>query len=139
METQTTLPVTDNITEVLMMVLDFTERRHKILIENLNNINNKDFIPKDLDVNEFASAIDSAVTEHIINGRLALSDSENIKFRAKGEFSAECIVDDEAMMLFENNNIEQYLDLQKRKLSENSLNSRLGAQLLKQKQAKQAQ
>ena len=80
MEAQTTLQATDNITEVLTMVLDFTSQRHKILIENLNNINNKDYIPRDLDVNQFASAIDSAITEHVINGRLALSDSDNIRF-----------------------------------------------------------
>lgn len=138
MEAQTTLTVTDNITEVLTMVLDFTSQRHKILIDNLNNINNKDYIPKDLDVNQFASTIDSAVTEHVINGRLALSDSDNIRFETNGRFIAEQINDTEALVLFENNNIEQYLDLQKRKLGENSLNSRLAAQLLKQKQAKQS-
>ena len=137
MEAQSTLPVTDNITEVLTMVLDFTSRRHNILIENLNNINNKEYIPMDLDVDQFSNAIDDAITEHVINGRLALSDSDNIKFETNGRFVAENIMDSKAMTLFENNNIEQYLDLQKRKLSENSLNSRLATQLLKQKQAKQ--
>jgi len=128
------LPVTDNITEVLLMILDFTRCRHKILIENLNNVNNKAYTPKDLDVKGFADVINSALSEHLRSGRLALVDTDTVRFKDNGNFNASAVVDVSARDLFETD-VEQYLELQKKKLSENSLNSRLAAELLRRKQS----
>lgn len=128
------LPITDNITEVLVMIMDFTRQRHKILIENLNNVNTNDYIPKDLDVDGFACIINRALTEHVRTGRLALVDTDSVHFEDSGNFIANTLNDEISKKLFDSD-IEQYLELQKKKLSENSLNSRLAAQLLKRKQA----
>ncbi len=128
------MPVTDNITEVLVMIMDFTRARHKLLIENLNNVNSKDYMPRDLDVDGFAVIINRALSEHLKNGRLALVDSETIRFEDRGSFDANAIDDYSSKKLFDSD-IEQYLELQKKKLSENSFNSRLAAELLKRKQA----
>lgn len=133
MKTQSLLPITDNITEVLSLILDFTRQRHKVLIENLNNINREGYVPRDIAVDEFAAVVDAALAEHLVNGRLTLADSRNIKFGSQGHFEAYTVVDKCAEELFETN-IEEYLELQKGKLSENSLNSRLAAELLKRKQ-----
>lgn len=127
------LPVTDNITEVLLMILDFTRHRHKILIDNLNSVNKKDYTPKDLDVDGFADVINQALSEHVRSGRLALVDIDTVRFEDEGSFDAAAVNDEMAQWLIETD-IEQYLELQKKKLSENSLNSRLAAELLKRKQ-----
>lgn len=127
------LPVADNITEVLVMILDFTRCRHKILISNLNNVNNADYTPMDLDVESFSDVMNQALTEHLRSGRLALADTDTVKFEDRGNFDATPVPDEQAGQLFETD-IEQYLELQKKKLSENSLNSRLAADLLRRKQ-----
>ena len=130
---QQLLPITDNIMEVLVMILDFTNSRHKTLIENLNNVNTEDYVPYDLDVDGFAETIEQALTAHIVSGRLALVDSENICFNSEGNFNVVAVEDKIAKQLFDND-IEKYLEHQKRKLSENAINSRLAAELLRRKQ-----
>lgn len=68
--------ITDNITEVLTKIIEFTSSRQKILTENINNVHNFGFIPKDLAVGEFSDLLDSAIDEHIRNKRLVLCDFE---------------------------------------------------------------
>jgi hypothetical protein len=90
-------------------------------------------MPYDLDVDGFSEAIDQALTSHVVSGRLALVDSENICFKSEGSFNVVAVEDKIAKQLFDND-IEKYLEHQKRKLSENALNSRLAAELLRRKQ-----
>jgi flagellar basal body rod protein FlgB len=47
--------ITDNITELLVKIIEFTQRRQKILIRNINNVRSPGFVPKDLAVDEFSS------------------------------------------------------------------------------------
>ena len=125
--------ITDNITEVLIKIIEFTQARQKILTRNINNIHSPGFIPKDLAVDEFSYLLNSAIDEHIRNQRLVLCDTENIKFGAAGSFEVEPIVDKYAKELLKEN-WNEYLELQINKLLENSLNQRVAAELLKQKQ-----
>ena len=74
-----------------------------------------------------------AVDEHVRNQRLILHDTENIKFDMGGWLEARPIVDELSKKLFEENR-EEYLERQINKLWENSLNQRLAAELLRQKQ-----
>lgn len=125
--------ITDNVTEVLVKIIEFTQTRQRILTRNINNNHSPGFVPKDLAVDEFSSSLNNAIDEHIRNNRLLLCDTENIKFGISGNFEAEPIVDEYAKELLEENR-DEYLELQINKLLENSLNQRVAAELLKQKQ-----
>jgi len=126
-------PVTDNITELLVKIIEFTHTRQKILTQNINNIHSPGFVPKDLVVDEFSVVLSEAINEHIQNQRLVLRDTENIKFGICGSFEVKPVVDKNAKELLKENRNE-YIELQINKLLENSLNQRIAAKLLKQKQ-----
>ena len=124
---------TDNITELLTKIIEFTHARQKILTQNMNNIHSQGFIPKDLNVDEFSEVLKDAVSEHIRNQRLLLRDTENIKFGEEGRVEIKAIPDKYAKEMLENNP-DEYIELQINKLLENSLNQRVAAELLRQKQ-----
>ena len=124
--------VTDNITELLVKIVKFTQIRQKILTSNINNIHSLGFVPKDLEVDAFSEQLNNAIGEHVQNRRLILCDTENIKFGVDGEFEIEAVIDEEALEVFETDR-DEYLDLQIKKLLENSLNQRVAAELLDQK------
>lgn len=125
--------ITDNIAELLVKIIEFTRARHKILAQNIRDIDRHEFAPKDLVADEFSGLLNSAIDEHIANKRLLLRDTENIKFGVSGSFIAEPVVDEYAKELLEENR-DEYFELQKNKLLENSLNQRVAAELLRQKQ-----
>lgn len=125
--------ITDNVTELLVKILEFTRSRHRILAENVSNLHQAGFIPKDLAVEEFAEVMEGAINEHEHSRRLMLRDTENVKFGYNGNFEAKPVVDEYAKQLFEND-IDGYLELQKKKLAENLLNHKVARELLKQKQ-----
>ncbi len=125
--------ITDNITEILVKIIEFTRTRQKILTQNITNVNNTGFVPKELAVNEFSGLLNNAINEHIRNQRLLLRDTENIKFGVKGSFEVKPMVDEHSKELFEENR-DEYLEVQITKLLENSLNQRVAAELLRQKQ-----
>ena len=125
--------VTDNITELLTKIIEFTQTRQKILTQNMNNVHSQGFIPKDLNVDEFSEVLKDAVSEHIRNQRLLLRDTENIKFGEEGRIEIRAIPDKYAKEVLENNP-DEYIELQINKLLENSLNQRVAAELLRQKQ-----
>jgi flagellar basal body rod protein FlgB len=124
--------IADNITEVLTKIIEFTNTRQKILTENINNVHNFGFIPKDLPVNEFSDLMDTAINEHIRNQRLILCDSKNITFGQDGFFAAKPVIDDFAKKLLEEDK-DKYIELQINKLLENGINQRLAAELLQQR------
>ena len=126
--------VTDNISEVLTKIIEFTHNRQKILTDNINNVHNFGFIPKDLAVNEFSDLLDAAIDEHVRNKRLVLCDSRNVTFGAEGFFEAKPVIDSFAKKLLDENKNE-YIELQVNKLLENAINQRLAAELLQQRQA----
>lgn len=125
--------ITDNIAELLVKIIKFTRTRQKILIRNINSIHSSDFVPKDLALDEFSVLMNQAVDEHIRSQRLVMRDTENIKFGAAGSFEVKPIVDKYAKELLESNP-DKYLELQINNLLENSLNQRIAAELLRQKQ-----
>jgi len=125
--------ITDNTAELLVKIIEFTQIRQKVLTRNINNIHSPGFIPKDLAVNEFSRLLNNAIKEHIRSQRLVLCDTENIKFGAAGSFKVEPVIDKYAKELIEGSP-DEYLELQVNKLLENSLNQRLAAELLRQKE-----
>jgi flagellar basal body rod protein FlgB len=125
--------ITDNVTELLVKIVEFTQARQKILSQNINNVHSFGFVPKDLAVDEFSELLNQAIDEHIRNQRLVLYDTESIKFGISGSFEAKPVVDEYAKELLEESR-DEYLELQINKLLENSLNQRIAAELLRQKQ-----
>jgi flagellar basal body rod protein FlgB len=125
--------VTDNIAEILIRIVKFTRTRQKILVRNIINFQDPGFVPKELEVNEFSAVLNNAVDEHVRNRRLVLRDTENIKFDARGGIELKPIVDEHGIKLLEENR-DKYIMRQINKLWENSLNQKLAAELLKQKQ-----
>ena len=125
--------VSDNVTEILVKIIEFTQTRQKILIKNIINVRDFDFVPLELEVNEFSILLNRAIEEHVRNERLFLQDTENIKFGLSGSFEAKPVVDEHSKKLLEEDQNE-YLDLQIQKLIENMFNQRVAAELLKNNQ-----
>ena len=126
------LVATDNITELLVKIIEFTQARQKILTRNINHIDEPGFVPHDLAVGEFSELLNNAINEHTKNQRLLLRDTDNVKFGHAGTFQAKPIVDEIAERLLEENR-DEYIELQINKLLENSLNQQVAAELLKEK------
>ena len=124
--------ITDNLTEILFKIMEFTRNRHKILIQNINQIHSPGFTPKDMPVNEFSQLMQQAVGEYVRTRRLLFIDGQNVKFGSNGQFSALPVIDNKAKQLLDTDR-DEYLRLQVDKLLENSLNQRIAAELLKQK------
>jgi len=125
--------ITDNITEILIKIVKFTQSRQKILIQNIINIHNPGFVPKELEVDEFSNVLNNAIDEHVQNQRLVLCDTENIKFHATGDLELKTIIDERGERLLEENR-DEYIEWQIDKLWENSLSQKVAAELLKQKE-----
>ena len=125
--------VTDNITELLIKIVKFTQARQKVLSRNINKFHLPGFMPEDLTADEFSDVLHDAIDEHTKSQRLLLCDTENIKFGTAGHFEAKPVTDKYARKLLVENP-DKYLELQINRLLENSLNQRVAAELLKQKQ-----
>jgi len=125
--------ITDNISELLVKIVEFTQKRQKLLTDNINNTHTKNFIPRDLPIEEFSDLLNVAIDEHTQNHRLLLLDTDNIKFGASGHFETKAVIDEYAKELHKTS-LDEYIELQINKLLENSLNQRVAAELIKQKQ-----
>lgn len=125
--------ITDNITEILIKIVEFTRARQKILVRNIINVHKPDFVPKELEVDEFSSVLNGAIDEHVENERLVLSDTQTIKFCASGDMQVEPIIDVHGQKLLRENR-DEYIEWQIDKLWENSLSQRIAAELLRHKE-----
>jgi flagellar basal body rod protein FlgB len=125
--------ITDNLTELLFKIIEFTRNRHKILIQNINLMHSAGFTPKDMPVDEFSKLMQQAVSEYANSQRLVFIDSQNVKFGSNGSFKALPVSDNQAKQLLDSDR-DEYLRIQVNKLLENSLNQRIAAELLKHKQ-----
>ena len=125
---------TDNITELLLKIIEFTQGRQKILIQNINSTHDCNYVPKDLPVEEFSNLINLALCEHAMNQRLLLRDGQNIKFGANGSFKAIVVTDERGKRLLDTDR-NVYLQDQITRLMENTLNQKIAMELLKQKQS----
>ena len=125
--------ITDNVTEILIKIVKFTQTRQKILIQNIINVQNPDFVPQELEVDEFSDLLNNAIDEHVRNQRLVLRDTENIKFGASGSIELNPVIDEHGIKLLEEDR-DEYIERQINKLWENSINQKVAAELLRQKQ-----
>jgi flagellar basal body rod protein FlgB len=124
--------IADNISDVLVKIIHFTQLRRQVLHENLHKAGNPVFMPKDLPVREFAEALNGAVAEHLQNRRLLFRDTSNIKFGPNNTMEAWPVADPHAHALLQTSR-DEYTELQINKLLENCLNRRVAEELLRQK------
>ncbi|MBN2456783.1 MAG: hypothetical protein JXB29_09665 [Sedimentisphaerales bacterium] len=122
----------DNIAELLLTIIQFTQARQKVLSRNINDIDKLGFVPMDLAVDEFSELLHMAINEHTQSQRLLLVDTDHIKFGESGSLDVKPVQDEDAMELFEHNR-DEYFEQQISKLMENSLNQRVATELLKDK------
>jgi flagellar basal body rod protein FlgB len=125
---------TDNISELLVKIIEFTQLRQKILILNIKSMNDPVFAPRDLAVEEFSDLMTIALKGHNAGRKLIFCDGPHIKFGPTGSFSAAPLVDSKSKMLIKQNP-NDYLHHQINKLLENALNHKIALQLLKNRQA----
>ena len=123
----------DNITEVLLRIIDYTERRRDVLTRNIFDYRRDNYYPQDMPESEFARRMTEAVSEHIRSERLMFCDSDHIRFHGGGVFEIQPVPDTAAKDLL-HSNIRDYLKLQIQKLSENLMNNRIAAELLRHQQ-----
>jgi flagellar basal body rod protein FlgB len=121
--------IRDNIDDVLVKIIQFTHICHKVILENINNCHSAGFIPRQVDVEDFAKVISAALSEHRRTRRLVLCDSESVSFMPGGRLSVELKVDTAAKRLFEQD-FDQYLNLQRQRLNENTINNKTACALL---------
>ncbi len=124
--------ITDNITEILIKIVKFTQSRQRILVQNIINVHKPGFVPKELEVDEFSNVLNDAIDEHVENQRLVLCDTENIKFRPAGDLELRPVVDKHGERLLAEDK-DEYIEWQIDKLWENSISQKVAAELLRQK------
>jgi flagellar basal body rod protein FlgB len=124
--------IPDNIAEVLVEILRFTELRRGILHGNIHNVDVPGFVPQDMPVREFAEVLNDALAEHLRNHRLLFRDTPNIAFGPHSATRIRPLIDDHAHALLQKSR-DEYMELQVSKLLENALNRKVAVELLAQK------
>ncbi len=127
-----TASIADNISDVLVKIIHFTQLRRQVLHTNLHKAEDPSFTPEDMPVREFAEALNVAVAEHLQNRRLLFRDTPHIKFGPNNTMQVRPILDSHAHALLQTNR-DEYTELQIRKLLENCLNRKVAEELLRQK------
>ncbi len=122
-------PISDNLTELLVKILRFTELRRDVLYQNMHNTRTPDYVPQDMPVVEFVRVLNGAIAEHLQSHRLLFCDTENIKFGSNSTMEVQPQPDAHAKMVLERNR-DEYIELQVGKLLENSLNRKIARELL---------
>ncbi len=127
--------MSDNISELLMLIIKFTTYRHRILLKNLRHIDMHNYVPQDLPVKDFSELIGTAISEHTTRQRLVLYDTDTIQFNPGGDIQIRPQEDPLASRLHrkDRNAYRSYIN---EKLRENRLNQNIAVQLLKDKEHK---
>jgi flagellar basal body rod protein FlgB len=125
--------VTDDITEILIKIMQFTQRRQKVLSRNIREMGKPGFEPRDLAVEEFSESLNTAIEEYARHRRLVLCDTATIRFGLDGTVDARPVMDEAGKALLDRDR-DEYLEFQMDKLLENSLNQRVAAELIRQRE-----
>ena len=121
--------IPDNLTELLVRIIRFTELRRDVLYRNMHNTRTPGFVPQDMPMLEFVGVLNGAIAEHLRNRRLLFCDTANIRFGPNSSMEIRPQPDPDARALLERN-CDEYIQLQVSKLLENSLNRKIAKELL---------
>jgi len=119
----------DIISELLGLLTQFTQTRHRILKQNIHCADTHAYLPKDLRADEFSEALNNAITEYISNERLILRDTSTIAFGPNSTVMLTPVPDPEAHILL-NHDKTDYVQFQHKKIKENALNEKIAVKLL---------
>ncbi|MCF7973363.1 MAG: hypothetical protein K9N55_06080 [Phycisphaerae bacterium] len=119
----------DIIGELLLLLTQFTQARHRILKQNIHCVDTQDYLPKDLRADEFSEILNDAITEYILNQRLILRDADTISFGPNATAIFTPVPDPEAKILLHGTKAA-YLQFQSKKIRENALNEKIAMKLL---------
>jgi hypothetical protein len=123
--------IQDNIGEVLVKIIGFTDLRRSVLHGNIHNLHLPGYTPQDLPVLEFAEILNGAVSEHMRSQRLMFQDTVHIRFGPNGAVHIRPVIDEYAKTLLDSDP-DEYLELQIDRLLENTLNRIVAEQLVRQ-------
>ena len=123
--------IPDNISELLVKIVRFTELRRSVLHKNIHSVDQAHFVPHDLPVREFADVLHGAVAEHVQTRRLLFRDTGSIRFGPRGQMRVSAEPDEHARALLASDR-DAYMELQINRLLENALNRKVARELLRQ-------
>ena len=124
--------IRDNIDDILVKIIQFTHIRHRVIADNIKNCRRADFVPRRVDVEDFAKVMSVALAEHQRSKKLSLCDSHTITFSFGGKLDVRPETDTAAQKLF-NQDFRRYILLQKQRLKENIVNNKTACALLRHK------
>lgn len=124
---------TDHINELLALLVAFTKTRCQVLVNNLRRMDVPGFSPQDLAIEAFSKTIDRAISEHLLNNRIVLCDTDAIHFGPNLSLELDPVPDPQADRLLQQDR-QGYIEYQTKKLLENALHEKLSLKLLQAKQ-----
>lgn len=124
--------IRDNIDDILVKIIQFTHIRHRIITDNIKNCRSAGFVPRYVDVEDFAKVMSIALAEHQRSKKLSLCDSHTITFSFGGKLDVRTEVDTAAHKLF-TQDFQRYIQFQKQRLKENIINNKTACSLLRHK------
>lgn len=111
----------NNVSDILLKIISFTEKRMEILKQNIISVDREDYVPMDLDTEQFAEIMACAVSEHVNHNRAVFADNENFQFGLQDEIRCRSVVDHRAGKLLRDNT-KEYLKYELEKMAENTNN-----------------
>lgn len=120
---------------VLQQVMAFTEERHKVLADNISNIDTIDYQMKDLDTDSFMASLSDAIERRSRKGAgapLEVEPSRYIGWDKKGRLQATPISSRPENILFHDEN-NRSIEKQMSELAKNGLMHNTAAELLRGK------
>lgn len=126
------VPVIDNLTEMLNLIVHFTQLRRKIITQNIQNADTPGYRPQDLPVKAFSTLVNEALNGHLQFGRLIWQDVNGIEFGGPACLTVTPLPDDHAERLRRVNG-DGYLKHQTRLFLENELNKKVADRLISQR------
>jgi len=124
--------VTDNIEELLRLIIRFAKARRRVLVGNVRYRNRAGFVPLDLAVHEFAGQLQDAIEEHKGHRRLMLQDHAHVRFGPNGRLHLLPQTDERARGLLVSDP-PAYVEYQSQRLWENTLNEKLAMAILRRR------
>jgi flagellar basal body rod protein FlgB len=121
--------IPDNLSDVLVKIIRFTELRREVLHDNIHRMDETDFRPMDMPVLEFASALSGAVVGHAESHRLIFRDTDHIQFGSAGSMTIQVRPDEcaEALLAVDRS---EYIRYQIKRRLENTSDRKVAKELL---------
>jgi len=126
------VPIIDNLTEMLNLIIHFTHLRRDIITLNIRNAETPGFRPQDLPVKAFSMLVNNALNDHLHRGRLVWRDTSGIQFAGAGHLTVTPHFDAHAESL-KRVSCDAYLKHQTRLFLENELNKKVADRLISQR------